>query len=354
MKTKPIISLFLILGLFVLIGVAHALSPEKFWAISIGNIHILDGTSQTGPFQWQGEIVGTDIINSVDTYAQVGSWRDNFNPAWQPDNRSWFSITNPFEMRAMANSEYDDIDLLWHSIILDPPGMLWFRNPIFVGDSWPISATGMLTAGALPLGIEVLNIPITVTGTGSVLAAEAVTAPMGTYRAYRVQRLIEIRDQSNNIIESATEQEWMAPYLGNVKWADAQSTELLSSVTLPLVFSDIPLNNWAYHYTAGIYDDGITQGTATGVYSPLMNVTREQMAAFIVRAVENSQFFEGVCTSPPTFSDVDQNSIYCKNIERLVARGITLGCGGPNYCPADNVLREQMAAFLARAFLGIP
>jgi hypothetical protein len=33
--------------------------------------------------------------------------------------------------------------------------------------------------------------------------------------------------------------------------------------------------------------------------------------------------------------------------------GITTGCGGNNYCPAQSVTRDQMAAFLGRAFLGM-
>jgi len=33
--------------------------------------------------------------------------------------------------------------------------------------------------------------------------------------------------------------------------------------------------------------------------------------------------------------------------------GITTGCGGGNYCPGQTVSRDQMAAFLGRAFLGM-
>jgi hypothetical protein len=33
---------------------------------------------------------------------------------------------------------------------------------------------------------------------------------------------------------------------------------------------------------------------------------------------------------------------------------ITTGCDASNYCPGNNVKRAQMAAFLNRAFLGMP
>jgi hypothetical protein len=98
---------------------------------------------------------------------------------------------------------------------------------------------------------------------------------------------------------------------------------------------------------------GITAGCTTGMYCPGNNVTREQMAAFIVRAVEGGRLYEGQCGGPSPFDDVLQTSPFCGNIERLVDLGVTQGCQVGMYCPTSNVLRDQMAAFLARAFLGM-
>jgi hypothetical protein len=50
-----------------------------------------------------------------------------------------------------------------------------------------------------------------------------------------------------------------------------------------------------------------------------------------------------------TFADVPTNYLYFRAIEALAASGITGGCGGGNFCPAQNVTRGEMAAFLARA-----
>ena len=49
------------------------------------------------------------------------------------------------------------------------------------------------------------------------------------------------------------------------------------------------------------------------------------------------------------FLDVPSNNPFYTDIGKLAARGVTLGCGGGNYCPNDSVLREQMAAFILRA-----
>jgi hypothetical protein len=50
-----------------------------------------------------------------------------------------------------------------------------------------------------------------------------------------------------------------------------------------------------------------------------------------------------------TFGDVPAGHPFYKAIEALSASGITGGCGGGNFCPAGNVTRGEVAAFLARA-----
>jgi len=39
---------------------------------------------------------------------------------------------------------------------------------------------------------------------------------------------------------------------------------------------------------------------------------------------------------------------FCTNIQCLFNRGVTLGCTANQYCPAQFVRRDQMAAFLNR------
>lgn len=116
-------------------------------------------------------------------------------------------------------------------------------------------------------------------------------------------------------------------------------------------FNDVPISNIFCKHIERLEDRGITGGCGGGNYCPLSVVTREQMAAFMIRAVEGEP--ATACTSQ-TFNDVPLSNPFCKHIERMAARGITVGCGGGNFCPADPVTREQMAVFLARAFLGIP
>jgi dipeptidyl aminopeptidase/acylaminoacyl peptidase len=87
---------------------------------------------------------------------------------------------------------------------------------------------------------------------------------------------------------------------------------------------------------------GITTGCGLSSFCPTDKVTRGQMAAFLVRGLELP------ATSSDYFTD-DETSIFEADINRLAASGITAGCGDPSFCPNRNVTRGQMAAFLKRA-----
>jgi hypothetical protein len=94
-------------------------------------------------------------------------------------------------------------------------------------------------------------------------------------------------------------------------------------------------------------DEGITKGCNDTSYCPGGNVTRGQMAAFLVRAL-------GLTDSDPAIDFVDDDaSIFEADIEKLATAGITRGCNPPandRFCPDQPVSRGQMAAFLVRAF----
>ncbi|HVR32219.1 MAG TPA: S-layer homology domain-containing protein, partial [Acidimicrobiia bacterium] len=91
---------------------------------------------------------------------------------------------------------------------------------------------------------------------------------------------------------------------------------------------------------------GITQGcdATNHLYCPTAAVARDQMAAFLTRAL-------GLTTSAShSFTDVG-GSTFESEIAAVAAAGITQGCtaDGTRFCPADPVTRGEMAAFLVRA-----
>ncbi len=54
------------------------------------------------------------------------------------------------------------------------------------------------------------------------------------------------------------------------------------------------------------------------------------------------------------FPDVASSNVHHDNINAIADAGISLGCGGGNYCPGDFVRRDQMASFLARGLALAP
>jgi hypothetical protein len=99
-------------------------------------------------------------------------------------------------------------------------------------------------------------------------------------------------------------------------------------------------------------DLGITTGCATNPprYCPDDSVTRGQMAVFIVRGKLSPGF---TFAQNPYFDDVLPSDGFFGYIQKMKETGVTSGCAldPPLYCPASNVTRGQMAAFIIRGFL---
>ncbi len=94
---------------------------------------------------------------------------------------------------------------------------------------------------------------------------------------------------------------------------------------------------------------GLTKGCNPPVndrFCPAATVSRGEMAAFLNRLLELP------AGTPGRFVDTG-GSIFVDDIDRLADAGITRGCNPPGndrFCPDDPVTRQQMAAFLVRAF----
>jgi hypothetical protein len=115
-------------------------------------------------------------------------------------------------------------------------------------------------------------------------------------------------------------------------------------------FTDVPSTNPFCAHIERVATLGIALGFVDGTFRPADPVNREQMAAFLIRGVEGNPV--GACAAQP-FTDVTVGNVFCKHIERIRDLEITLGFADGTYRPFDTVNREQMAAFLARAFLGL-
>jgi hypothetical protein len=90
----------------------------------------------------------------------------------------------------------------------------------------------------------------------------------------------------------------------------------------------VPDTYWAQGYIGTVYQAGITKGYGgTDEFRPDLDVTRDQMAAFIIRTKEGEPA-ANYCDSGSPFTDVDPSSWSYKYIKRLYELDITTGYGG--------------------------
>lgn len=97
----------------------------------------------------------------------------------------------------------------------------------------------------------------------------------------------------------------------------------------------------------------VTLGRTATTYAPDELVRRDQMASFIVRAVEwayDEPNGIGIGNEPtPAFPDVPASNVHSVNINvGAQVLGLLAGKEDGNYDPRQNVTREQMASFLVR------
>lgn len=112
-------------------------------------------------------------------------------------------------------------------------------------------------------------------------------------------------------------------------------------------FTDVPPGDQFYNEIGKLSARGVTLGCGASTFCPNGPVTREQMAAFIMRAKGE---FDPPAPLTQRFNDVPPSNQFYNFIDRLAALNIALGCqmSPPLYCPSDPVLREQMSAFIMR------
>ena len=123
-----------------------------------------------------------------------------------------------------------------------------------------------------------------------------------------------------------------------------------SGVDYP-TFLDVPTDYWAWQYIEAIYAAGITSGCGNGNYCPTNNVTRAQMAIFLLRGIHGSYYTPPAATGT-VFADVPADYWAASWVEQLALEGITGGCGNGNYCPDAPITRAEMSIFLLRAKYG--
>ncbi len=115
-------------------------------------------------------------------------------------------------------------------------------------------------------------------------------------------------------------------------------------------FGDVSADYWAAAWIKQLAAESITSGCGNGNYCPDATVTRAQMAVFLLKAKNGSNYSPPAVGGSTGFNDVATTYWAAPFIKQLVTDGITSGCGTGVYCPDSNVTRAQMAIFLVKTF----
>jgi hypothetical protein len=112
-------------------------------------------------------------------------------------------------------------------------------------------------------------------------------------------------------------------------------------------FTDAPAGSFGFEYIQKLWELGVTSGCGTNLFCPNDDVTREQMAVFVIRARygANTVFDYPLA---PYFTDVPMGAFAFNYIQRMKEDNITSGCATTLYCPTDPVIRGDMAIFIMR------
>ncbi|MBN1458402.1 MAG: S-layer homology domain-containing protein, partial [Armatimonadetes bacterium] len=117
-------------------------------------------------------------------------------------------------------------------------------------------------------------------------------------------------------------------------------------------FSDVTSTYWAWEYIEAAVTNGVVQGYPEGDYKPTVQVTRDQMAVFIARALAGGDASVPEPTVDPGFTDVSTDYWAYKYIAYAVDSGVVQGYPEGDYRPSTPVTRGQMSVFIARALAG--
>jgi len=128
-------------------------------------------------------------------------------------------------------------------------------------------------------------------------------------------------------------------------------------------FGDVPTGSWAYDHVEYCYDQNVVQGYTATTYEPTVEVTRDQMAVYVARAMVaptgEAALADYVPADPRNFPDVPNTGYGVDgtdpfwaytHIEYCVEHGVVSGYEDGYYRPEWVVTRDQMAVYVARAF----
>ena len=124
---------------------------------------------------------------------------------------------------------------------------------------------------------------------------------------------------------------------------DGDQTVYAGWVSLELPFWDVRPEDWFYDDVRYVYEAGLMNGTAEGLFSPDLFTSRAMLVTVLWRLSGSP-----VVNYYMPFADVDQAAWYAEAVRWAASCGIIAGYDNGNFGPNDPITREQLAAILYR------
>ena len=110
-------------------------------------------------------------------------------------------------------------------------------------------------------------------------------------------------------------------------------------------FTDVASTHWGRQSILTLNDRGIINGFSDGRFGPGEQISREQTAIMIARALNLT-----AGNHKPSFNDVESKSFYYEAIAAVDKEGIMSGKTVKGFNPKDTLTRAEMALILQRAY----
>jgi hypothetical protein len=248
-----------------------------------------------------------------------------------------------------------DVDRAATPLVSDGNGVLEPEESVAVEPSWknptgsPKTATGAASGFTGPAGPDYV-IDDSMADYGSIGAGAVKGCFAATANCY------QLTVSTGGGARPATH--WDASFLETITTGDPAKQWALH---VGDSFTDVPRSQPFYKKIETLLHNGITAGCTAATYCPGDPVQRSQMAIFIAKGIAgggsnvpssgalNAQPYDCRVGGVSLFTDVAPGDIFCKHVHYIATQNVTLGCATGKYCPTDNVLRLDMAAFIAKA-----